>query len=67
MSDLALSGDRLTEAISAAMVALYAAYYGAQRTTATTYINDNVVVCILEGILSAHESSARSPTEPATT
>lgn len=55
MSDLALSGARLTEAISEAMVSLYAAYYGAQRTTATTYINDNVVVCILEGILSAHE------------
>lgn len=52
----ALSGSRLTDAISAAMVTLYAAFYGAQRTTATTYINDNVVVCIMEGILSAHES-----------
>ena len=57
MNDPALSGERLTEAISAAMVSLYAAFYGAQRTTATTYINDNVVVCILEGILSAHETS----------
>ncbi len=56
MSEPALSGARLTEAISAAMVSLYAAFYGAQRTTATTYINDNVVVCILEGILSAHEA-----------
>lgn len=52
-----LSGTRLTDAISAAMVALYAEFYGAQRTTVTTYINDNIVVCILEGILSAHESN----------
>ncbi len=50
------SESRLTEAISAAMVALYAEFYGAQRTTATTYINDNVVVCILEGVLTAPES-----------
>jgi len=55
-STAALSGSLLTDAISEAMVDLYAEFYGAQRTTATTYINDNVVVCILEGILSAHES-----------
>lgn len=46
---------RLTESISASMVSLYAEFYGHERTTATTYINDNVVVCILEGILSAGE------------
>ena len=45
----------LTGAISAAIVALYAAVYGHQRTTATTYINDNIVVCVLESILTAEE------------
>jgi uncharacterized protein YbcI len=59
MADAAapLAGPQLTEAISAAMVELYAQFYGDQQTTATTYINDNVVVCVLEGILSAHETS----------
>jgi len=51
-----LAGAELTEAISAAMVDLYGRFYGHDRTTATTYINDNVVVCILEDILSAGES-----------
>lgn len=45
----------LTEAISAAIVDLYAEFYGHDRTTATTYINDNVVVCILEAILTDGE------------
>ena len=45
----------LTEAISAAIVDLYARFYGHDRTTATTYINDNVVVCVLEKILAEHE------------
>ena len=48
-------GPPLTEAISAAMVSLYAEVYGHDRTTATTYINDNIVVCILESILSEGE------------
>ena len=47
---------KLTEAISAAMVDLYAEFYGHARTTATTYINDNVVVCVLENILSVDET-----------
>lgn len=51
-----LAGSDLTEAISAAMVDLYGRFYGHDRTTATTYINDNVVVCILEDILSDGES-----------
>ena len=38
------------------MVELYAEFYGHERTTATTYINDNVVVCVLENILSSVES-----------
>jgi uncharacterized protein YbcI len=48
-------GDGLTEAISAAMVTLYGEVYGHDRTTASTYINDNVVVCILEDILTTSE------------
>lgn len=51
------SGSELTDAISAVMVGLYAEFYDHDRTTATTYINDNVVVCILEDILSEGESS----------
>lgn len=53
----ALAGDALTSAISASMVRLYARHYGHDRTTATTYINDNVVVCVLENILTSEESS----------
>lgn len=51
-----LSGLALTEAISAALVDLYAEFYDHDRTTATTYINDNVVVCVLEDILTSSES-----------
>jgi uncharacterized protein YbcI len=51
-----LDGSQLTEAISAAMTALYARFYGHERTTATTYINDDVVVCILVDILSTDET-----------
>ena len=47
--------DDITGKISAAMVALYAEVYGHDRTTASTYINDDVVVCILEDILSCSE------------
>ena len=49
------AGDGLTTAISAAMVTLYGEVYGHDRTTASTYINDNVVVCILEDILTTSE------------
>lgn len=48
-------GPALTEAISAAIVELYAASYGHDRTTATTYINDNIVLCVLENILTTGE------------
>lgn len=50
-------GLELTEAISAAMVDLYAAFYDHDRTTATTYINDNIVVCVLENILTESEDT----------
>jgi uncharacterized protein YbcI len=45
----------LTRAISEAMTALYAEFYGHRRTTATTYINDTIVVCVLENILTRDE------------
>jgi uncharacterized protein YbcI len=47
----------LNRAISASMVELYARHYGHDRTTGTTYINDNVVVCVLQDILSTTEST----------
>ena len=56
-SEVGLEGTALTRAISASMVGLYGIHYGHDRTTGTTYINDNVVVCILEDILSSDESS----------
>ena len=46
---------QLRRAISAEIVALYATVYGHDRTTATTYINDNVVLCVLENILTEDE------------
>lgn len=53
---LPLKGTALTDAISAALVELYADFYDHDRTTANTYINDNVVVCVLEDILTSGES-----------
>ena len=47
----------LTRAISSEIAALYALVYGHDRTTATTYINDNVVLCVLENILTEHEAT----------
>lgn len=47
----------LNRAISDAMVELYATFYQHDRTTATTYINDNIVVCVLENILTADEDT----------
>ena len=52
-----LEGEDLTIAISASMVDLYGRHYGHDRTTGTTYMNDNVVVCLLEDILSTDEDS----------
>ena len=51
------SEPELTRAISAAVVELYSTFYGHDRTTATTYINDNIVVCVLESILTDHENA----------
>lgn len=48
--------SELTDSVSKAMVHLYAEAYGHDRTTAKAYINDNVVVCILEDILSVGET-----------
>lgn len=52
-----LDGVALTDAISGAIVALYGEFYGHARTTATTYINDRIVVCVLENILTDDEVS----------
>ena len=43
----------LNRAISDAMVELYATFHQHDRMTATTYINDNIVVCALENNLAA--------------
>ncbi|MGI8558450.1 MAG: Na-translocating system protein MpsC family protein [Solirubrobacteraceae bacterium] len=59
MSPAAVRPDEeaLTAAISAAIVDLYATVYQHHRTTATTYLNENVVVCVLESILTAEEDA----------
>lgn len=59
MSELpAAAGDsELSEAISAAMLELYAEFYGHDRTTATTFLNDKIVVCVLENILTESEDA----------
>lgn len=51
-----LAGEELTGAISAAVVNLYREFYGHDRATATTYLNDNIVLCVLEDILTTSES-----------
>jgi uncharacterized protein YbcI len=56
-SPLPLGGTELTRAISASMVELYGRFYGHDRTTAATYMNDNTVVCILEDILTSDEDA----------
>ena len=52
-----LERGALTEAISASIVEMYARHYGHDRTTAKTYINENVVLCVLEDILTRQESA----------
>jgi uncharacterized protein YbcI len=47
----------LTVAISAAIVDLYARFYAHRRTTATTYLNGKIVLCVLEGILTKEEDA----------
>ena len=54
-SDVSPAGPDVTKAISDAMVELYGRVYGHDRTIANTYINDDVVVCILERILTTEE------------
>lgn len=51
-----LEGDALTGAVSAEMAGLYRDFYGHDRATATTYLNDRIVVCVLEDILTTGES-----------
>jgi uncharacterized protein YbcI len=47
----------LTGAISAAIVDLYARFYGHHRTKATTYLNGQIVLCVLESILTREEDA----------
>jgi hypothetical protein len=47
----------LARAISSAMLRLYTAFYSHDRTTATTSVNDKIVVCIQENILSESEDA----------
>ena len=51
------SDSHLNKSISDAIESLYASSYGHDRATASTYINDNVVVCILESILTEDEDA----------
>lgn len=51
-----LEGEALTSTISAGIAGLYRAVYGHDRTTAHTFINDDVVVCVLKDILTTGES-----------
>lgn len=46
----------MTEAISRAITALYADHYGHDRATARTFINDKIVVCVLERIFTDGEA-----------
>jgi mannose/fructose/N-acetylgalactosamine-specific phosphotransferase system component IIC len=48
----------LNLAISAAMVELYATFYRHDETTAITYINENIVVCLLENVVITGNSDA---------
>lgn len=52
---LPAEASELTAAISAALVELYAALYEHDRTTASTYINDNIVFWVLENGLTERE------------
>lgn len=51
-----MEGEELRSAISVAIAGLYRQFYGHDRTTATTYLNDNIVLCVLEDILTTAES-----------
>ncbi len=53
--EVPLVGTSLTTAIPAEMSSLYRAFSGHDRTTATTYITDNVVACVLNNILTTNE------------
>jgi uncharacterized protein YbcI len=50
-----LAGRALTDAISSAMIGLYSKFYGHDRARARTFINDDVVVCVLEHIFTTSE------------
>ena len=43
-----LTGEALLEAISSEMLVLYGNHYGRTATRAKTYLNDNILVCVLQ-------------------
>lgn len=43
-----LTGEALLEAISSELLVLYGHHYGRTPTRARTYLNDNVLVCVLQ-------------------
>lgn len=51
-----VEAEALTTAISAAIAGLYRDFNGHDRATATTYVNDNVVLCVLEDVPTTEES-----------
>jgi uncharacterized protein YbcI len=60
------AGSDLTGAISAAIVDLYSRFYGHHRTTATTYLNGKIVLCVLESILTEEEDALIAGGSPST-
>ncbi|CAA9492967.1 MAG: hypothetical protein AVDCRST_MAG30-1480, partial [uncultured Solirubrobacteraceae bacterium] len=43
-----LTGEALLEAISSELLVLYGNHYGPTATRAKTYLNDNILVCVLQ-------------------
>ncbi|MBA2516116.1 MAG: DUF2294 family protein [Solirubrobacterales bacterium] len=54
-----LPDQGVLETVSAALLAIYGDHYGRAPKQAKTYLNDNVLVCVLqEDLLTAHEIGA---------
>jgi len=49
---------RLLQDICSESLQVYGALYDAKETKATTYLNDNIVICILEEITEHQDSNA---------
>lgn len=54
-----LTGESLLEAVSSGLLLLYGEHYGGAPKRVRTYLNDNVLVCVLEeDLLSRAENDA---------